>query len=105
MGSAPSECEYAGNCATSPNLADHTDDGRVNHKWSGVSCGAAATLIAVNYVKGINMPFRDFINNYYRCGIRDLPPERAARIGGYSAASAPRAWNDNLCAYVLGCRG
>ncbi len=105
MGSAPSECEYAGNCATTPNLADHTDDGRVNHKWSGVSCGAAATLIAINYVKGINMPFRDFINNYYRCGIRDLPPDRAARIGGYSAASAPRAWNDNLCAYVLGAGG
>lgn len=105
MGSAPRECEFAGNCSTNPNLADHSDGAGANHKWTGVSCGAAATLIAINYVKGINMPFRDFLNNYYRCGIRDLPPERAARIGGYSAASAPRAWNDNLCAYVLGAGG
>ena len=109
MGNAPSECTYAGNCDTNPTLADHTDstNGSVHHnyKWSGVSCGATATLIAINYVKGTNIALGDFINNYYRCGIRDLPPERAALIGGYSAASAPRAWNDNLCAYILGSGG
>lgn len=107
QGSSPRECEYAGTCATTPNLADHTDasTGTVSHKWAGVSCGATATLIAINYVKGTNIALSDFINNYYRCGIRDLPPARAARINGYSAASAPRAWNDNLCAYILGIGG
>lgn len=109
QGTAPDECTYAGICATNPNAGEDTAGD--NHKWSGVSCGAAAFSSAYLYVSGITDPaqqrqfFSDFINNYYRCGIHNLPPGTNASIREYDAANAPHDAQYNLCAYELGTGG
>lgn len=114
QGSAPKECTYAGICDTNPGAGDDREG--KNHKWSGVSCGAAAFSSAYFYVSGITdrnqqrQFFSDFINNYYRCGIHNLPPNRDTRnasqdIRGYDATNAPYDVTYNLCAYVLGSGG
>ncbi len=103
--SAPDECAYDNTCGQNPNAGTHTDDGHTTPVWGQVSCGAASYLIAANYVKGIDMSLRDFVHQYFRCGIKNLPPSEASRINNYSAASAPRDYNDPLCAYLLGSGG
>ncbi len=104
---APDECSYDNICATNRRAGSENDGS--NPKWGQVSCGAAAFSIAYLYVSGNSTPtndfLRSFINDYFRCGIHGLPPEQSARIGGYDARSAPRTYNDDLCAYTLGSGG
>lgn len=105
QGSAPRECEFDNICAQNPNAG--TDTAGENRKWGGVSCGVTSFAIAYRYVSGnttaVRDILRDMINNYYRCGIHGSNDRSS--IGGYDAVSAPRTFDDILCAYVLGTGG